>query len=134
MPKYRNDGENDQYLFGCGTVPVGETGSPADGKYITRFGKGDSWTVVENAPAPWKTFHEGTLPVSIASGLANYSQIEIINSSGAAITVIANSDSDNSRIIPDGQFRIIGQDREMDSISITGSGAGWVYVYGTLGG
>ena len=130
MLKYRNDGTKDQYLFGCGTVPVGQIASTPDGKYVTVFNKGDVWTIVDHAPSPWTTIHESILPVSVSSGLAKYSQIELINSTGGSITVVVNGDTANSRVIPDGQFRIIGQDREIDSLSVTGSSfSGAVYVY-----
>jgi hypothetical protein len=133
MPKYRNDGATAAYLEGCGQVPPDRIVKTADDKYVTNFSKDSVFTVVEHAPAPWKTFHEGVLPVSITSGLARYSQIEIINSSGDTVTVTANADSSNSRIIPNGQFRIISQSREVDALSVTGNGSGAVYVYGIIG-
>lgn len=132
MLKLRNDGTRTQNLYGYGDVPVGRHCIIPDNKYPTVFNKGDVWTVIEDAPAPWETFHEGAPPLTINSGLAVYSSIEIINQTGANVIVVANRDVSRPRTIPTDQFRIITQDREIDALSITGEGnSGFVYVYAT---
>lgn len=79
---------------------------------------------------PWEKLHAGALPVAIDEGVAKFAQVEILNKSGAVISVVANDDTDEPYVIPDGEYRLISQDCEIDAIDITGDGGELVYVYG----
>lgn len=132
MPTYTNGNETARPFPGySGRVESGASVQVIKYAYPVPSG----FTLASHLPRthlPWDKLHAGTLPVSIDDGLAKFAQIEIINKSGAVVTVVANDDTDHPRVIPDGEFRIIEHDHEIDAIDITASGspAGFVYVYG----
>lgn len=132
MPTYLNGDTKARVIAGfSGQVPAGAEVELV--KYV--YPVPDGFTLTSHLPRthkPWEKLHAGALPVQITEGLAKFAQIEIINKTGAVVSVVPNDDDDNARVIPDGEFRIIEQDHEIDALEITASGspAGYVYVYG----
>ena len=129
MPTYRNDGPVAAPLGRFGMVSSGQTVTVAE---FVDLGANTTFTLIGGS-APWDKLHTTSLPVSIASGLSKYEQIEIINLSGTSIFVVANGDTNNDRLIPVSNNRFFSFPKRIESLSVTGEGAGLVYVYGYKG-
>jgi hypothetical protein len=132
MPTYLNGDTKSRVIAGfSGRVDAGAEVELI--KYV--YPIPDDFTLTSHLPRthkPWEKLHAGTLPVQITEGLSKFSQIEIINKTGAVVSVVANDDDDNARVIPDGEYRTIEHDHEIDALEITatGSPSGSIYVYG----
>ncbi len=125
--KYRNDGRVSITAPGLPTTAPGEEKTPSDNKYLKDPA---GLTLIQDREAPWETLHAGAPPASLASGLAKYRQIQIVNGSGELVTIVVNGDANRPKVILNDKIEIIEQDREIDSMTIEGNGAAGVYVYG----
>ena len=132
MPSYWNSGETRAVLPGYRGLEPGETVSVS--KYVI-LPDDSPIQLYSHEPftRPSTKLHAATLPVSITSGLAAYVQIEINNQSGAIVSVVFNEDADHQYVIADGSFRTFDSDKEIEALSVTGSGETNVYVYGFKG-
>jgi len=132
MPSYWNSGDTRAVLPGYRGLEPDETVSVS--KYVI-LPDDSPIQLYSHEPytLPSVKLHAGVLPVAITSGLAKYVQIEIVNESGAIITAVLNTDSNNSHVIPSGNFRTFNSDKEIEALSVTGDGTGNVYVYGFRG-
>jgi len=125
MPVYRNTAEIAKFFPDYGMVPAGE--------YVTS--KTYPWPLdvafelVTYGDAPWVKLYADILDAEL-TGLSRYGQIFIVNNTGALVSVVANEDSSNPLVVLDGHVYPISQDHEIDKLTITGSGAGNLYVYG----
>lgn len=127
--RYKNNTAAAITAPGMLTVEPGAEATSRDGRYLPLA---SGLTVVIHRKAPWTTIHDAALPVSVTSGLAKYNQLVILNTSGDVVSLIVNGDSSNVRKIQDSRELIINQNREIDKLTITGSGAGSVALYGVL--
>lgn len=125
MPTYRNTAGTPKFFPAYGMVPAGA--SVVSGKYP--YPLDQAFELVSYGEAPWVKLHADPLPAAL-TGLARYGQILIVNNSGESISVTANEDSPSTLVILDGHTYPIIQDREIEKLEITGTGAGVLYVYG----
>jgi hypothetical protein len=110
------------------TASTGDVFLPGESKTLYRYlpDKG-GLTIVKRDGSPIIPIDSGVLPLS-ATGLANYSQIKIYNASGADCNVSFNGDT--AVVWPNGFIDSILNNYEIDSIDITGAGAGSAYIWG----
>lgn len=131
MPRYLNTSNKAEVLGVYGLVDAGKTVTTREYVELAE----DSPFELIDGTSPWDVLHAGPLPVNITSGLAKYHTLEVINTSGAVASMVANGDSAKPRIIPDQNNRFLSFPKVLDALSITGSGSsGYVYVYGDLEG
>lgn len=125
---YVNDGETAITPIVGKTVQPGGTFQTSDGLYL-KYAKG--LRVKRHRPAPWKTVFSGELSGwSDKTGLEVYGQLEFKNKTGNSVTIIVNGDTDDPYVLVDGEIKVFDQDREVSSLSVSGSGGGNFYVYG----
>ena len=130
MPTWRNDNLISKWFPGTqGLIEPDQIFTTIKYPYPRPSG----FTLISHEPRkhrPWELIFADELPAQIESGCAKFAQIEILNKSGALVTLIANEDTAHPRVIPDGEFRIIEQDYEIDALEVTGEGGAMVYIYG----
>jgi hypothetical protein len=127
MPVYKN--ETDAPI----TPISGVTYLPNEQKTsIEYYQNPNGLTLVSHAPAgsTGTVLYSDAPPASEAIEVFSYDSFVVINRSGADVTVIPNTDSDNGRVVPkDGILAIDNTSpRIWHSITITGSGSGSVDV------
>lgn len=123
MPTYRND--TAAAITGVQGKTVAPGGSCRYSRYLT---DAHGLTLTAHKAAPWVKLYAGAAPASITE-VQGYTQIRILNESGAAVSVEANDDASNPiRVQNNGTFTF-AQDHEVQKLIITG-GTGNVYVYG----
>jgi hypothetical protein len=131
MAKYLNSSENRAALPGHGLVEAGELALV--NKYVYPLPAAFELVDHSGTKPPWYTLYDGTVDdFEQLTGLAKYGTLTITNNTGNVIEVVVNEDNTNVLTILNGATWPIVQDKEIETMDVTGSGEGSFYVYGTL--
>lgn len=126
MPTYQNNGSTIACI-GSVAIRPGETKETpvyADPGYT-------DLELVSHSPrsnSPVKLFGE-VLPSGAISGLAQYAVLQIYNKTGDDITVTWNENISDQQIFPNGWWGEIDLNGDYNSISVTGTGSGNLYLW-----
>lgn len=129
MPTYRNITETIQQFQGTAVAADALVYSPKYIYPIPGAPTAPKWELVTHADSPITKLHDAVLPVEL-TGLAGYVQILITNNSGDVVSCVFNGDTDNSMKLLDGTSQPIDNEKDIDTLDITGDGTTSVYVYG----
>jgi hypothetical protein len=132
MPTYTNTSEAIITPPGYKTLAPGET--LRSNKYLYPVPTGIEFASHEpRVSLPWITKYAGSLAAfEVLTGLAQFRSIVITNNTGNVIEIVANADSDNILYVLNGSTWPIDQNKEIETLDISGSGEGSVYVFGTI--